>query len=185
MNNTKLVFRALMLAILCVSAFIKIPIPYIPFTLQFLVVIILGQVFGAKSGGLIVLLYILLGLIGIPVFTSGGGIGYIFQPTFGYLLGFFFACVIIGIFVKYIHIKFYRVIANVLGMCAMYVCGSTYMYFLSKLYLHQEISIEYILVYGILVQIPGDLLLSFIGAYLSKRIIKLIGRYRRNGETSL
>ncbi len=52
---------------------------------------------GGKKGALSVLCYIVIGLIGVPVFASGGGLGYIFEPTFGYLIGFCAGSFITGI----------------------------------------------------------------------------------------
>ena len=58
------------------------------FTLQFFFVLLAGIILGGKRGALAVGCYVALGLIGIPIFAAGGGIGYIFRPSFGYLLGF-------------------------------------------------------------------------------------------------
>ena len=51
---------------------------------------------GSRLGALSQLVYVVLGLIGIPVFTAGGGISYIFKPTFGYLLGYIIGAYVIG-----------------------------------------------------------------------------------------
>ena len=79
---------ALFTGLIIVGAFIKIPIPNVPLTLQVMFTNLAGLVLGSRLGALSVLTYVLLGLAGIPVFTSGGGIGYVLMPTFGYLIGF-------------------------------------------------------------------------------------------------
>ncbi|MEA4853070.1 MAG: biotin transporter BioY [Christensenella sp.] len=60
----------------------------VPFTLQFLFTTLAGLLLGGKNGASSVAISIILGLIGLPIFSPGGGISYIFNPTFGYLLGF-------------------------------------------------------------------------------------------------
>lgn len=77
MNNTlKMTYCGIFTALIAIGAFIQIPLPYMDyFTLQFLFVLLSGILLGSKLGGLAVLIYVLIGLIGIPIFASGGGIG--------------------------------------------------------------------------------------------------------------
>ncbi len=84
----KTVLCSLFAALIAVGAFIKIPVPLVPFTLQFLFTTLAGLLLGSKLGFTAVMSYIAVGLAGIPVFASGGGISYVFQPSFGYLIGF-------------------------------------------------------------------------------------------------
>lgn len=85
MTKTRsLVYCALFTALIAVGAFIKIPIPVVPFTLQYLFTMLAGILLGSLS----VLAYMILGLIGLPIFSEGGGIGYVFKPSFGYIIGF-------------------------------------------------------------------------------------------------
>ena len=53
---------------------------------------------GAKRGGLSTLVYVLIGLVGLPIFTEGGGPQYILKPTFGYLLAFIITAYLVGYF---------------------------------------------------------------------------------------
>ena len=76
-------FCAIFTALIAVGAFIKIPVPVVPFTLQLLFTTLARMILGAGAGAVSVLVYLLIGLAGIPVFTGGGGIGYVLQPTFG------------------------------------------------------------------------------------------------------
>ena len=97
-NNTRYAaYTGLFTTLIILGAFIKIPVPVIPFTLQFLFVSLAGLLLGAKYGGLSVLLYAALGLIGLPVFTAGGGITYVLFPTFGYIIGFILAAFLTGL----------------------------------------------------------------------------------------
>ena len=92
MKKTKnLVLTALFVALIAAGAFLKIPLPGVPISLQTLFTMLAGMLLGAKLGALSVGVYIALGLMGLPIFTSGGGITYVFQPTFGYMIGFVLA----------------------------------------------------------------------------------------------
>ena len=71
-----------------VGAFLRVPFPVVPVTLQVLVVLLSGFIIGPKPAFMAQAAYILLGLAGAPIFTGGGGISYILSPTFGYLLAY-------------------------------------------------------------------------------------------------
>lgn len=83
-----LTLMALFAALTAVGAFITIPVPPVPFSLQIFFAILAGALLGSRRGAISVAVYVLLGLCGLPVFTKGAGLSYIFQPTFGYLAGF-------------------------------------------------------------------------------------------------
>jgi biotin transport system substrate-specific component len=78
-------------ALTVVGAFVRVPLPMVPFTMQVMIVLMSGLVLGPKYGPLSQVIYLLLGLAGLPVFSGGGGLGYVFSPTFGYLLSYPFA----------------------------------------------------------------------------------------------
>ena len=96
LKTKDLALIALFTALTAAGAFIRIPIPMVPFTLQFLFTTLAGLLLGAKRGALSVLCYLILGLIGLPIFSDGGGIFYVLQPTFGYLIGFLAGAFITG-----------------------------------------------------------------------------------------
>lgn len=73
MNRTKnLMYCSLFTALIAVGAFIKIPIPVVPFTLQFLFTTLAGLLLGSKMGAVSVIAYMVLGLVGLPIFSEGG-----------------------------------------------------------------------------------------------------------------
>ena len=111
MNTTKsIVYIALFAAMIAAGAWITIPSFPAPFTLQTFFCMLAGGLLGARRGAICCLIYLLTGLVGIPVFTQGGGFQYIFQPTFGYLLGLVPAAFLMGLFLqKYKGNKFYWV----------------------------------------------------------------------------
>ena len=84
-------------ALIAAGAFLKVPVPVVPFTLQYLFTMLAGLLLGAKKGALAVCVYILLGLCGLPIFAQGGGIGYVFQPSFGYIIGFALGAFVTGV----------------------------------------------------------------------------------------
>lgn len=74
MNRTKnLMYCSLFTTLIAVGAFIKIPIPVVPFTLQFLFTTLAGLLLGSKMGAVSVIAYMVLGLVGLPIFSEGGG----------------------------------------------------------------------------------------------------------------
>ncbi len=77
----------LFIALMIISAFISIPIGTIKITLQFLITNICCLILGKKWGTISVLLYLLLGLFGLPIFSDGGGFAYVLKPSFGFLIG--------------------------------------------------------------------------------------------------
>ena len=79
---------ALFVVLMIVSAFIRIPIPYVPLTFQTVVAVLAGLLLGAKWGTISVAVYVFMGLLGLPVFSDGGGFAYVLQLTFGYIIGF-------------------------------------------------------------------------------------------------
>ena len=88
LKTKELILCALFIALITVGTFIKIPVGTDVYTLQFLFTLLAGLLLGPRLGAIAVGTYVVMGLVGIPVFASGGGPGYIAQPTFGYLLGF-------------------------------------------------------------------------------------------------
>jgi len=92
------VFAALMTALMAAGAYIVLPIGPVPIVLSNLFVLLAGLLLGPRWGGTAVALYLLLGAVGLPVFSGGGGgIGHLAGPTGGYLLGYLPAVVVVGV----------------------------------------------------------------------------------------
>ena len=87
----QLVLCATFTALIAIGAFIRIPVPLIPFTLQLFFVTMAGFLLGPKTGTVSAGLYLGLGLVGLPIFAEGGGPTYVLKPTFGYIIGFVLA----------------------------------------------------------------------------------------------
>lgn len=118
---------ALMVAMNCVSAYIIIPLPFSlsPLALQTLIVNLTGYVLNAKQAFMTMLVYLLVGLAGVPVFTGGSaGPGKLFGPTGGYIIGFLVTAVFLAYFrgEKY-NFKRYALLGCVIGIPLIYVFG--------------------------------------------------------------
>lgn len=177
-KTRSLILCALFAALIAIGAFIKIPIPVVPFTLQFLFTNLAGLLLGPKFGALAVALYIIVGLLGIPVFTEGGGLGYIFQPTFGYLLGFYIGTYITGKTAGTdIQPSFGRLLsACLLGLVIVYSLGAFYYYGIANYYINKPTAIWPVLLYCVLLPLPGDIFLCVVSALLGKRLLPILKR---------
>ena len=176
-NETiNMVYCAMFVTLIAAGAFIKIPIPVVPFTLQYLFTMLAGLLLGAKLGCLAVCVYILLGLAGVPVFTQGGGIGYIFQPTFGYIIGFAVGAYVTGKIANGKKNPGYTrlLVANFIGLGIVYLFGMVYYYFISNFYLGTPIGLWPLFLYCFLLVVPGDIVLCILGAVLGRRMIPAI-----------
>ena len=97
-----LTYVALFVALIAALTQVSIPMPFgVPMTLQTFVIPLAGVILGAKYGVMAVVVYILIGIIGLPVFSGGGsGIGWLFGPTGGFLIGFPFYALCAGFATK-------------------------------------------------------------------------------------
>lgn len=174
MRNTRnLILVAMFAALTAIGAFIRIPIPYVPFTLQYLFCALAGIILGSKLGALSQIVYVIIGLVGVPVFTEGGGFNYIFKPTFGYLIGFIIAAYVIGKIRENVkELTFIKAIFMLLsGLFFIYLFGVVYLYISYNLYLGKNISFYFAFFYGFVVCIAGDLVLTIFTAYISTKIL--------------
>ena len=176
-DKTKnMVLCAMFVTLIAAGAFIKIPIPVVPFTLQYLFTMLAGLLLGGKLGCISVCVYILLGLAGLPVFAQGGGIGYIFQPSFGYIIGFAAGAYVTGILANGKGNPGYPrlLAANFIGLGIVYLFGMVYYYWISNFYLGTPIGLWPLFLYCFLLAVPGDIVLCILGAVLGKRMIPII-----------
>ncbi|MDE7464095.1 MAG: biotin transporter BioY, partial [Clostridiales bacterium] len=130
MNTRRLVSIAVFTALIIVGGLVSVPIPFTQIQLSFqtLFIIMAGLVLGARDGALSVLIYLAMGLLGLPVFTNGGGIGYVFMPSFGYLIGFPIGAFVAGMLnSRGKKATRSRAFASALvGMIPVYIVGMTY-----------------------------------------------------------
>ena len=135
-NTKELVEIALFAAVLCVIAPFAVPVPVspVPLSLATFIVYLAAVLLGAKQSAWCVLIYLLLGMVGLPVFSGfSGGIGVLFGPTGGYLIGYLPCVWIVGrmaeakVFSGRQFLK--HVLAMFLGTLACYVFGTIWFLF--------------------------------------------------------
>ena len=172
-----LILSALFIALITVGAFIKIPLGAVPITLQFMFVLLAGQLLTPKNALITLLIYTAMGLLGLPVFSGGGGLSYVLTPTFGYILGFIFA----SVFISFISHKGKQnlaryVFANFVGFVTVYAFGLIYYILLSAFYFGEVIDLGSVLLMGFVVFIPTDFAFCILTAVITKRIKPFIAK---------
>ena len=177
-----MVMCALFTALITAGAFIKIPVPVVPFTLQFLFTMLAGLLLGGRLGAVSTGVYTVLGLVGLPIFAEGGGIWYIFKPSFGYIIGFIIAAYVTGKLVEKLpELKFGKILAaNFAGLLIVYAMGMVYYYIICNYVINTPIGFWPLFLYCFLMAVPGDILLCFLAAFLTKRIKPVYDRMRAN-----
>ena len=115
---------------------------------------------GAKWAALSQLVYVLLGIIGLPVFTQGGGIGYFLKPSMGFLLGLIPMAYVVGALSQGAYEKkrwYLQIIAAMLaGEAVLYLIGTPYMGAILNVYMGRGLSAAEIARIGCLIYLPGD-----------------------------
>lgn len=172
LSTRQLTLIGLMTAITCVIAPFSIPIPFSPVPISFtgLALFISLYVLGTKKAFISYTVYLLLGVIGLPVFSGfSGGMGKVVGPTGGYLLGFFFLIWIAGYFIDRWPSKKVMTISGM--MLGVVVCNTFGTIWLSRL-----LGISFVtgLASGVIPYIPGDIakiiIAAFIGPVLRKSV---------------
>ncbi len=172
---------SLFAALTAVGAFIKVPFYPVPFTLQFLFCAYAGMLLGARKGLYSQLLYVGIGLIGVPVFANGGGLSYVFQPTFGFLIGFIMAAFVMGLFIgknpKANLLKKYMIV--IIGLGIVYLCGVPYLYYMYNYISEPNISWMNAIEWGFIPYFIPDMLLSLMVVLTSEQILPILHRERK------
>lgn len=161
---------ALFTALTALGAFLRVPVPFVPFTLQFFFCVLAGLLLGPREGAASQALYIALGLAGAPVFTSGGGPAYVLQPTFGYLLGFLACALVAGVIARRMPSPRGLFIASGGGLGAVYLLGVPWLYASYNFWLGEPRSALWALTYGFFLAAPGDLALAALAAFVARRL---------------
>ena len=179
MNNTanstttkRLSTRKLMTAITCIFAPMAIPIPVspVPISLTNLVIMISIYVLGFKDATISYIVYLLLGLVGLPVFSGfTGGLGKLAGPTGGYLIGFIFLALIAGLFVdKFPKNRILAVVGMLIGMAITYIFGTEWLAIQLKMSFVAALSV------GVIPYLAGDavkiIIAIIVGPVLRSRL---------------
>lgn len=171
-NNTKIMVTvALFVALIATGAFMSIPVGPVSITLQTLFVMLSGFFLGKKAY-LASIVYVFMGLMGLPIFSGfRGGLSSIYMPSFGFLIGMIFSALYISImFEKVKNINFLKsLIIFITSVLIIYLFGIPYMSYILNIYLGKAMSLSKILRVGMLVFIPGDLLKCIVAANIISR----------------
>lgn len=163
---------ALFSALIAIGAFIRIPLGPVPVTMQTFFVLLSGYTLGASKGAVSVLIYILLGLFGLPVFAEGGGISYLLKPTFGFLIGFIPCAALTGFFSEKFRPLNKKLLAfsGIIGIIIVYLTGSAYCIAVSRYVLGLSVSFGSLITNSLLITLPVDLVSVVIASILSVRL---------------
>lgn len=127
LKTLDLAYVGLAVALIAICSWISIPTA-IPFTMQTFAVFAVVGILGMYRGTLAVLVYILLGAVGVPVFAGfSGGIGVLFRNTGGYIMGFLFTALVTGAIIKLFGKKVWvMAAAMVVGLLVCYAFGTAW-----------------------------------------------------------
>ncbi|MBU3157815.1 biotin transporter BioY [Clostridium estertheticum] len=177
MENTKkinihhLTLIGIMAAVICILGPLSLPIGIVPISLTNLAIYFSVYVLGQKKGTLSYIVYLLIGLVGLPVFSGfSGGFTKLFGPTGGYLIGFIFMAFISGIFIDKFSNKIYMCfLGMILGTIVTYIFGTAWLAYQLNMTFNASLAV------GVLPFIPGDIvkmvIALLIGPQIKKRLI--------------
>lgn len=178
----ELTVGGLFAALIGAGAFIKItlPTPPIPmhFTLQWFFVLLAGLLLNKRLAGASVGVYLLLGLIGVPVFASGGGPSYLLRPTFGYLLGFAAAAYVMAWLCEKFQVSgFLKLLwVSVAGLLLYYAVGVVYYFFICRFLISQEVTWRILLFNCFLLTVEADFGLCVAAVSVAARLRGVVRR---------
>ena len=170
-NTRQLTLVGVIAAVTCILGPLSLPIGIVPISLTNLVIYFAVYVLGQKRATLSYIVYLFIGLIGLPVFSGfSGGFTKLFGPTGGYLIGFIFMAFISGIFIDKFSSKTYMCfLGMILGTITTYIFGTAWLAYQAHLTFNAALAV------GVLPFIPGDVvkmvIASFIGPQIKKRLI--------------
>lgn len=184
MKIKDITLMSIMLAILIVASKISFNIGPIPITLQTFAVAIISCLLKWKRASIVFLAYIIMGLIGIPVFSTGGGFAYVLTPSFGFIIGFLVSSFITGsnLFNKH---KWTIFIKCVLGLLVLDFIGIVYMAIILNLYKGLNYDLAKILTIGFTPFIVKDLISVGIAGLISIRLDPVLNESYDSSELNV
>ena len=166
-------YMVVALSILIICSKISIEIGIIALTLQTFAVSLISYLLKWKKASIVFLAYILMGLIGIPVFSSGGGLIYLLKPSFGFILGFLLQSFITGL--NLFKNKIMLFTKGILGLLVIYITGLIYMYIILRFHMYfKNVNISYLLKIGVLPFLLKDLFSVVLAGIIAIRLSPLL-----------
>ncbi len=180
----ELTISGLFAALIGAGAFIKITLPLQPvpmhFTLQWFFVLLAGLLLNKRTAAASVLVYLFLGLAGVPVFASGGGPSYVLKPTFGYLLGFAAAAYVMAWMCEKFQVPGFPklLLVSMCGLVMYYGIGLAYYFFACRLLAGKQVPWQMLLFNGFFLTAWADLGLCAAAAGAAARLRVTVRRGR-------
>lgn len=178
----ELTVGGLFAALIAAGAFIKITLPTEPipmhFTLQWFFVLLAGLLLNKRLAGASVGVYLLIGLVGVPVFASGGGPSYLLRPTFGYLLGFAAAAYIMAWFCEICRMLTFgkMLLISTIGLLVYYGIGVFYYFLVCRFFIFQELTWQILLFNCFLSTVVADFVLCVAAVGVAAKLRGLVRR---------
>ena len=185
MKVKDLILTALFAALTAIGAFLGFKFVLASITLQFLFTAMAGVLLGRRYGALSQAVYVLLGLVGVPIFAQGGGFSYVLQPTFGFLLGLIPAAWVVGAAADESLDPRRMALASLAGLAVLYAVGMPYMALILNVYMGKGMTLSALLWAGMLPYLPGDAVKIIVAAGLCpvlRRRLKLADGSHKQGE---
>jgi len=174
MNDSKqlrmTVYTSLFVALIAIGAFIAVPVGPVPIVLQNMFVLLAAIILGPVWGVTCVAIYLLIGLAGLPVFSAGGsGIGKLFGPTGGYLLGYLPCVFVTAAISKGLGKKMSSdIIAMVIGSLIVYAAGVSWLKVVTAMTFEKALAV------GMIPFLPGDALKIIAAAFIARTLRPII-----------
>lgn len=175
MNTRKLAMTSVMAALMCLTGMMVhwVSPALVPFSVLPVLVLMSGLILGAEYAAMAMLVYLILGLFGLPVFSAApfGGFGYILKPTFGFLLGNVAAAYVVGRVYRKGSI-WWAIMGVLAGLVTLYLFGLSYLYFILHWILHSQTSIAGVVMMGFVPFILGDLIKAGIAVWVGQEVVR-------------
>lgn len=189
MKTRRIAYISIFTALTIVGGFIKVPIlpNVLYFSMQSFVVIMSGFFLNPNDAFFAQFAYVILGLIGVPVFTQGGGIGYVFMPSFGYLLGFMIG----GFITSKIRLRQKTLstvklfLSGLCGLVFIYTIGSIYQVLIMWLYLQNSLSASFATLVPVIILFTIDCFLVYLLSLIYPKILTMIGLVEYNQKSKV
>lgn len=177
-RTREMILAALFTALMAVSAYVWFPIPglSVPFTLQVLFSLMAGLMLSPAHAAGSMAAYVLLGLVGAPVFSGGtAGLSTVLTTRFGYLLGFILAAFLAAVLRRKARgRRFSLLLSAVTGVGAIYAAALPYAALLAALYQGKPLALSVLLTAYFLAFLPLDLVKAVLAAFLAAKVNKAL-----------
>ncbi len=179
MKTRRIIYISIFAILTAVGARIAIPLPLVPFTLQTMFCMLAGLLLGPKYGAASQALYMLMGLVGIPVFTGGGGLSSVLMPSFGYVAGFVACAWVTGTVAEKLSAgktgpsRRGYLGAALAGAAAVYLFGLVHLYVIVNFWMPGNgMPLMKVLSIGFFSTAGGDVIKAFLSSVIALRIKK-------------